>query len=304
MLSTDNPDPDAPTANEETVGNTADTEADAVKRTGWLTAQQAAAFLRVGIQTIKNYERRGLLHPITDAEVALYNPTEVYELLQGKDRKRLKSQFGEDGLDTTTWMTRHEAADFLHCALQTLKNYERRGMLHSLRVRRRDGRGHEQVVAVYEPSEVHKLPRGRGRGSTPREATETESRSFELFNEGKTVRDVVIALRETSDRVREFHKKWLTDGVAHEQIQQHEKEREAHCFELFSQGNTVREVVIEMRETSDRVRALHERWFDDGGADLVITETAKKAFEKLFGPFKDVTELLMLTTNALKRLNT
>jgi len=266
-----------------------------------LTAKQAATFLRVGLTTIKNYERRGLLCPVgSNGEETLYDLKDVHEILRGKDRKRWSHL--KEGVDTTAWMTRTESTSFLNCSPQTLKNYEKRGMLHPLRTTRRDARGHEQVVAIYDPQELRKLPRGVGRPPTPREAATVESRCFALFSEGKTIREVVIALNETSDRIRELHARWVDDGDMREVAKEREatdravKDLESRCFALFSEGKTIREVVIEMRETSDRIRELREKWFDDGGADLVISNVAKRAFEKLLGPFQDVTELLEIVT--------
>jgi len=278
-----------------------------------LTLHEAATFLRTGVQTIKNYERRGLLRPVGGTgDETLYAVKEVHEILRGKDRKRWSHI--KEGVDTTAWMTRAESAGFLRCSPQTLKNYEKRGMVHPLRCVRRDARGHEQIVAIYDPQELRKLPRGAVREYTPREATLIESRGFELFNQGKTIRDVVIELKETYDRIQALHEKWLAAGERQEhphqaadqaakehQERQAAKELEARCFELFSQGKTNREVVIELRETSDRIRELRERWVDDGGADLVISDAAKKAFEQLLGPFRDVTELLERVTEQFRK---
>ena len=96
---------------------------------------------------------------------------------------------------------------------QTLKNYEIRGDLHPRRARRRDARGHEQLVVVYSPKELSKLPRGRGL-SFPREPQELNARAYELFEQGKSVREAVIALRETSDTVRDLRSRWLDDDGA------------------------------------------------------------------------------------------
>lgn len=68
----------------------------------------------------------------------------------------------------------------------------------------------------------------------------------------------------------------------------------ARAYELFAQGATFREIVVELRETSETVRALHERWLDDGGADLVITQPAKLALEAELGAFASVADLVTL----------
>jgi hypothetical protein len=145
--------------------------------------------------------------------------------------------------DTTRWLTRLESADLLNTSTQTLKNYERRGKLHPLRVARKDTRGHEQITVVYDPDELAKL------------------RSISRF----------VIPREPGDVC-------------------------AHAFELFGEGKTEQEVLIEVRTTPEVIRDLHEKWFDMGGANLVISPDAKELFEKVVGPFGSVAELVVLVT--------
>jgi DNA-binding transcriptional MerR regulator len=220
---------------------------------GLLTRDESAQLLGVAVQTIRNYERKGLLHPLRilrrcngrDRLVIVHDPRELL-----KARKKLQDQpQSKDAIDTSTWLTRNESTDMLSISTQTLKNYEQRGMLHPLRVPRRDARGHEQHVVVYDPKELLKLPRGIGRPFiSPREPGEIDAR----------------------------------------------------CYEMFDQGKTFREIVIALRQTSDNVRMLHERWLDDRGADMVITAEAKEALEAVVGPFTDVTELVMLVAKLVK----
>jgi hypothetical protein len=152
--------------------------------------------------------------------------------------------------DTSSWLTRNESADLLKMSVTTIANYERRGKLHPVFTYRPDSRGIEHRVAVYDPKELIKLPHVQA----PRPG----------------------ASREPGE-------------VA------------ARCFELFDQDKTIREAVIELRETPERVRLLHESWLDTGGADLTITAVAKEAFEKLVGPFAGVAELLSLVQDLVNR---
>lgn len=212
----------------------------------WLTREESAHLLGVSVQTIKNYEKKGKLHPKRQQRtgngreqvVVVHDPQALSVLNQA-----LKAKSRHDASDTSEWLTRNASADMLNVSTQTLKNYERQGKLHPIRARREDARGHEQSVVVYDPKEVARIPRGIGRFST-RLAGEIEAR----------------------------------------------------CYELFEQGKSYREIVIALRETSDRVHDLYDRWLDDEGAALVVSGALKSALENMLGPFKDVTELVEIIT--------
>lgn len=154
--------------------------------------------------------------------------------------------------ETDGWLTRNEASDVLRCSLQTLKNYEARGMLHPRHALRGDRTGAERMMLVYDPKELAELPAKKPGG--PREA-----------------------LREAGEQA-------------------------ARVFEMLREGRELDEIVIEMRETPERIDYLHERWLEQTKARYVITPAAKKAFEDLVGPFKDVTELVELVTKKLAGL--
>lgn len=153
--------------------------------------------------------------------------------------------------DTRDWLTRNEATDMLSCALQTLVNYERKGVLNPEHAYRPDARGVEHRVIVYNPHELKKVANRLSRYATsPRDPGEITARAYDLFEEGKPPKEIVRELRITSDAVRE----------------------------------------------------LREKWKDDGGADLVISPGAKEALEKVVGPFKDVTELVERVAERLTRV--
>ena len=216
---------------------------------GWLTREQSGRLLGVAVSTIKNYERRGLLTPRRvprhDARgrehtVVIHDPRQLLQI-----REKLQPQATpptSTAVDTSTWLTRNESTDALSISIQTLKNYEERGLLHPAHVPRRDTRGHEQVVVVYDPKELAKLPRGVGRPFSPREPGEINAR----------------------------------------------------CFELFEQNKAFSEIVIELRQTSDKIHELHERWLDDSRARWVLNDEAKKALAEVLGPFASVTEIVTL----------
>lgn len=211
----------------------------------WLTREESARLLGVTTRTIKNYEEKNQLHPQRvsrvvngrSQEVVVHDPQALQDL-----HKILKTKPRSDATtDTSSWYTRNESMDMLRVSTQTLKNYERQGKLHPLRARRRDARGHEQSVVVYDPKELSRLPRG-----------------------------IVPFTQRTAGEI------------------------EALGFEMFEQGKSFREVVIALRQTSEMVHGLHERWLDDGGSFLVISDVSKQALEAVLGPFTDVTALVDL----------
>lgn len=114
--------------------------------------------------------------------------------------------------DTSTWLTRNEAASALRRSVTTIATYEREGKLHPQHVYRPDSRGIEHRVAVYDPKELVKLRREEVRPLLSREPGEVAAQSFEMFNRGMTIREVVIELRELPERVRQLHESWLTTG--------------------------------------------------------------------------------------------
>ena len=71
-----------------------------------------------------------------------------------------------------------------------------------------------------------------------------------------------------------------------------EGETTARAFELFRAGSTDEEVIIELRETVERIQELREKWLDATAAVWVISPVAREALEKHVGPFKSVTELV------------
>lgn len=152
--------------------------------------------------------------------------------------------------DTDGWLTRNEASDVLRCSLQTLKNYEARGLLHPRHALRKDRTKAERMMLVYDPKELAALPTKKSGG--PHEA-----------------------IREPGEQA-------------------------ARVFEMLREGRELDEIVIELRETPERIDYLNERWLEQTKERYVITPEAKKAFEQIVGgSFKDVTELVELVTKKL-----
>lgn len=68
----------------------------------------------------------------------------------------------------------------------------------------------------------------------------------------------------------------------------------ARAFELFEQGKSIREVIILLRATKEKIDRIHEDWLDVGGAVLTISDPARKALEAELGAFASVEEMIDL----------
>ena len=66
----------------------------------------------------------------------------------------------------------------------------------------------------------------------------------------------------------------------------------ARACELFREGHTDEDVVVELRETFERIQELREKWLNAGGSNRVIVPAAWEALERLVGPFVDVADLI------------
>lgn len=150
-----------------------------------------------------------------------------------------RGQKGELPPDVATWLTRNEVADLLGISINTIANLERRDMLHPQRIIRSDPIGCERLTFIYDPREVAKIPR----------------------------RDRLTNIRAPGETA-------------------------ARCFELLDAGKTVKQIIVELRETPEQIIALREKWLDTGGADLVISPEAKDVLQAHVGSFTNVAELV------------
>lgn len=113
--------------------------------------------------------------------------------------------------DIEHWLDRNQVSDLIGISVSTIQNLERRDKLHPLRVVRADSHGTERLMYVYDPREVMKIPR-TDRALIVRTPGEVAARAFELMDHGKTMREIVIDLREDPDKVRELKERWLDMG--------------------------------------------------------------------------------------------
>lgn len=98
--------------------------------------------------------------------------------------------------------------------------------MHPLTALRRLVSGAHREVLVFDPRELAKMARRKG-DANPNDAGEIAARAFELFETGKSLREAVIALRETLPKVEELHEQWMRSGgseivitpVAHRELE-------------------------------------------------------------------------------------
>ena len=75
----------------------------------------------------------------------------------------------------------------------------------------------------------------------------------------------------------------------------------ARAFELFQEGRAIREVVVALRQTPERIEQLREQWEDCGGCELVITPVAQRELERLLGPFVGVADIVERVAELAKK---
>jgi hypothetical protein len=157
-------------------------------------------------------ENAGLKKNSTPPEINLKRPDPQINLEEDESQRSRPAKTTPLQPDTSAWLTRNESADTLRVSVTTIATYERQGKLNPRYAYRTDSRGIEHRVAIYDPKELVKLRRVEARGPALREPGEIAARSFELFNRGMTIREVVIELRELPDHVQQLHESWLITG--------------------------------------------------------------------------------------------
>ena len=130
--------------------------------------------------------------------------------------------------DTSGWLTRQDSAEFLGVSVTTVANYERRRKLNP-RYDYRTTNGFEQRVTLYDPKQLaplrkHAPPSSREKIKDPGELAAS---CFELLDQGRTLKEIVVALRETPEQISMLRESWLDAGGAALTITPLAKE----CFE-------------------------------------------------------------------------
>lgn len=110
------------------------------------------------------------------------------------------------------YLTRYEASDMLGCSIMTIKAWVRKDFIKEYHGPHPDSRGNIKVQALYDPTELAKMPR---RMRTPaRDQGESAARAFEMFETGTPIREVVMGVRELPGRVNEWFAEWSKGGGA------------------------------------------------------------------------------------------
>lgn len=107
---------------------------------------------------------------------------------------------------------------------------------------------------VYDPREVAKVPASaRGHIRAP---GETAARTFEMLDEGKSVREIVIELREMPVFIEELKEKWKDSGGADLVINPAAYER---ITQLVGKFKTVTELVVRLEQNAAIVAAAQQK---------------------------------------------
>jgi len=154
------------------------------------------------------------------------------------------------------WISRNEAADLLDATPATFLYWEQRGYLHAQICH---GRHTHHATHYYDPIELSKVPRKRNslRNYTP--PGEAAGRAFEMFEAGKTNRDVVIEMRVDPATVEDLRQQWLECG---ERIWVLSGPTRAELGEIVGHFTNERELVERVRASvapTDATRVIAER---------------------------------------------
>jgi len=104
-----------------------------------------------------------------------------------------------------------EAIDTAAVSYNTLMNWVKAGRLHPKKEIRLLTNGHRREIRVFDPAELLKIPHRREPNELD-EHGEVAARAFEMFGEGRPIREVVIALRRTPEYIEELHDHWEWSG--------------------------------------------------------------------------------------------
>ena len=94
-------------------------------------------------------------------------------------------------------------------AYNTLRKWVKAGRLHPQKEMRLLGNGQRREVLVFDSAELRKILRRRNLNAPG----ELAARAFEMFEEGRQINEVVIALRQLPEYVEALHDHWAwSDG--------------------------------------------------------------------------------------------
>jgi len=128
-------------------------------------------------------------------------------------KRRAPQLAKNDDVDRSAYWDRIQIVDKLGVSVHAISGWERRGLLKRYVALRPDRRGHVRPVFVYDPNEIARLPK-RERFGLFVDPGELAARAFEAFDEGCTIRELVIKLRQTPLVIEELRERWLNAGGA------------------------------------------------------------------------------------------
>ena len=136
--------------------------------------------------------------------------------------------------------------------MTTIANYERGKKLLPRHEYRDDSRGIEQRVAVYDPKQLLPLRRHSSpKREKIRDPGELAASCFELFDQGRTLREIVITLRETPEQIMELRESWLNAGGADLTINANGKEGFEKIVGKFS---SVTELLLAVESLAEKAK--------------------------------------------------
>lgn len=145
--------------------------------------------------------------------------------------------------DTTGWLTRDQASDLLGVSPVTIKNWERRGLLHSGRAWSTKS---AREITVYDPDELARMPvRARLLHPAKPDRGELEAAVFGMLDAGRSIREIVIELRVAVADIEIMREMWLETGGVELAITNVNKAELERALGPFA---TVAELVAKVRE--------------------------------------------------------
>jgi hypothetical protein len=161
----------------------------------WMTREQGSDFLGVSIQTLRNYERRGRLNPQhmyradgygIERRVTVYDPEEINKLPRGGRKQRLNGDL----------------------AARVFEMFNSGRNLRDVVVDLRESPS--TIKDLYALWREGDSPPNTNAGGNSR--AELAVRCFIMLNEGKTLQEIVIALREDPEVIQNLKERWFDDG--------------------------------------------------------------------------------------------
>jgi hypothetical protein len=107
------------------------------------------------------------------------------------------------------YLTRIEAADLLGTSPASIIQLERHGKLPVHWTVLENALGNMRNAPVYKIEDLLKLPRKDRARNAVHDPDELCARAFELFEKGKTIKQVVIELRASLLKIQELRSQWL-----------------------------------------------------------------------------------------------